>query len=367
MVVAASTAAARTMRIPPPPEVEGMMWLASAMLIFSSQSSVYVLLNKFRGDIFNACNILCASSTYASIMMIGYFVFYKSTLSWNEVKALSQTQWIALTCGSILYSVVGPFFYLTALTTVEVPIATILQRLETLYFLVLTYCFAGEHFTYWNIFNVFLTCIGVLTAVIWYQTFPIGYFYVIISGAAYSGSLLISKKYLTSIHVGVVAVFRVVIGAFLFHMLNLGLNKGKIGQLSNGTLWLYCLPFGFIYIFLGQITWLISLDRNSPVVINIGTNVLFILALIFAAIVIQQYPNKSEWVSSVIILISIISSMWEIVRKIKYEGEEKEEEGEEKQCASNIITEEAGQHGAVMNVMLASARDREDSLIFKKL
>ena len=185
-----------------------MLWLCGSILIFSSQSSFYVLLNKFRSDLFGACNTLCASTLYASVMMLGYFVFYKQTLTWKDVGALSKTEWIALISSSMLYSFIGPYFFLNALTTVEIPIATILQRLETIYFMGLSFCFAEEHFTNWSIFNAALTCIGVLTALIWKQVFPIGYLFMIISGVAFSGYVKFS--------VFVVATARLLFATFFF-------------------------------------------------------------------------------------------------------------------------------------------------------
>jgi hypothetical protein len=54
--------------------VPGEASLLNALLIFSSQNSVFKLLNNSNEDIFSPCNILCAASTYGFIFMFSYYV-----------------------------------------------------------------------------------------------------------------------------------------------------------------------------------------------------------------------------------------------------------------------------------------------------
>ena len=108
-------------------------------------------------------------------------------------------------------------------------------------------------------------------------------------------------------------IYRILIGAILFHILNLALSNA--GSLSHGILWIYILPYGFMFIFLGQIARRTALELNSPVKISLGTNVLFILSLIFAAAIVQQYPNVNQFVASSIILLGIVSGLSEILWK----------------------------------------------------
>lgn len=136
---------------------------------------------------------------------------------------------------------------------------------------------------------------------------------------------------------------------------------GTAGQVASGTLWLYCLPFGFVYYFLGQIAWLKTLELNAPVTINIGTNILFIVSLLFAAVIIKQYiADASQWVASSIILLGIVSSIYEIVWKKKHEAEEagKGEGVKRKESTSSMTAVDAGQE--VMNVMLPNCSGEED-------
>ena len=126
-----------------------------------------------------------------------------------------------------------------------------------------------------------------------------------------------------------------VVGAILFHILNMILMDGDVGSLSYSTLWLYALPYGFVYYFMGQIAWLTSLELNPPVTISIGTNVNFILSLVFAAGVVRQYPDDSEWVASSIIFAGIVSSICEIL--CRSHDEDIEEDGGEEYKGDDVL------------------------------
>jgi drug/metabolite transporter (DMT)-like permease len=124
--------------------------------------------------------------------------------------------WMLL--GSVLYSVIGPFLYLTGLASTDVPTAAIIQRMESLNFLFLAYFALGAPITPWTFFSAALTFCGIVLAVIspvfFDDTIKIstGSLFILLSGYAFSCSLIISKKYLTDIPVAVLAVFRVSLG-----------------------------------------------------------------------------------------------------------------------------------------------------------
>jgi len=109
--------------------------------------------------------------------------------------------------------------------------------------------------------------------------------------------------------------------------------------------------------------WLKTLELNAPVTITIGTNILFIVSLLFAAVVIKQYiADASQWVASSIILLGIVSSIYEIVWKKKHEAEEEGKgeggKGKGKESTSSMSAVDAGQE--VMNVMLPICSGKED-------
>ena len=305
----------------------GTTALALSVLIFSSSSSVYVLLNSTDEETFSPCNVLCTSNTYGVIFMVLYLVVYKKTLTTNHVRRLTRIDLGALLVGSILYQVVGPYFFYLALDSLSVPAASILQRLESLYFLFLSYMFLRADISAWALVSASLSLFGVLLATFWNSivgeqaSYPRGIMYIIISGFAYSGSLLTTKKYLSQCNTGLVAIARSVVGTILFHLVSI--SMGQSDSLYKAKAWILTLPFGFIYVFMGQVAWTTALQRAKPVYLSVGTSALFPMTLTWSAIVINTFPNTSQWVAAVFIVLGIASSVSEAM----YKDAKKENDG----------------------------------------
>jgi drug/metabolite transporter (DMT)-like permease len=289
-----------------------------AISIFSSSGVVYVLLNNSDSDVFTSCNMLCAASSYALIFMVIFFVFYRKSISSEDITSISPYVWFQMLCGSTLYSVVGPYFFWEALTNITVPMASIIQRLESINFLLLSFFFLGTEITRWTIISSSFIFLGVFLAIVFsfYQgEASISYLYVIVSGYAMSTSLFISKKYLSKVNTGIVVITRVAVGAVLFHLLSL--TMGMKDHLYSSKLWLTMLPYGFVYIFIAQILWIHSLTTVPPTTISIGTNLLFILALIWSALLLRTYPTITQWICASMITIGLALNITETLYKSK--------------------------------------------------
>ena len=197
----------------------GSCALLVSLLIFSSSGSVFTLLNDMDSDVFMPCNVLCSSNMIGAVLLSVYF--RDSILKKELYLKISSTQYIWMFIGSILYSVVGPFLYLTGLASTDVPTAAIIQRLESLNFLVLSFLALGTTITKWTLFSSMLTLCGIILAIISPVFFGNevelagGAILILLSGYAFSFSLLISKKYLSDIPVAILAVFRVIFGQYL--------------------------------------------------------------------------------------------------------------------------------------------------------
>mmetsp|Transcript_18261 Transcript_18261/g.26680 ORF Transcript_18261/g.26680 Transcript_18261/m.26680 type:complete len:312 (+) Transcript_18261:473-1408(+) len=239
--------------------------------------------------------------------------------------------WMVL--GSVLYSVVGPFLYLTGLASTDVPTAAITQRMESLNFLFLSYIFLGASISSWTMVNASLTLCGIILAVIspvfWGDSVKVstGALFILLSGYAFSSSLLISKKYLSKISVGVLAVFRVLLGSVLYHFLVLALGE-NLGNLYSSKLWIAMAPYGFVYVFGGQICWLLALQKASPISISMGTTFLFVLTLCWSAALLGVLPTTAQWIGSAFLVTSILSSVVEVRYKALESAQESAIKGE---------------------------------------
>ena len=75
------------------------------------------------------------------------------------------------------------------------------------------------------------------------------------------------------------------------------------------------LPYGFVYICLGQVCWIHAVKEVSPIIIAVSTNFLFILTILFSALLLREFPNIGQWAAICFILVGIAVSMLEEIQK----------------------------------------------------
>lgn len=291
----------------------GFVYLCIAMAIFSSSSSAYYWLNHFDPEVFDQCTVLCASNMVGLLFVL---IFYRHWLTKETFKSLSVWDWLWLLLGSFFYSVLAPFLFMSGLDTVTVADAAILSRMESINILVLAFVFLGQNVTRWAMFNAMLTFLGIVCTLVspllFRQDagFSTGNVLILASGWAYSLSLLISMKTLRTIPVAVVAIFRVAIGTLMFHLLIVFMG-GDTMELYNSRLWTYIGPYGLVWVFGGQVFWLLALSNVSPVTLSVGTTCLFVLTIFWSIVALGQLPTESQWIGVAIITASIASSIAE--------------------------------------------------------
>lgn len=93
-----------------------------------------------------------------------------------------------------------------------------MHRLEAVNFLIVSTLFLGERHSLWIVLNSLLTVCGVIIAILepvysegqsLKTALGIGYIYLLLGSWGYALSLLLTKKYLVSIPVGILALFKV--------------------------------------------------------------------------------------------------------------------------------------------------------------
>jgi drug/metabolite transporter (DMT)-like permease len=187
----------------------GNISLITSILVFSSNSAVYQGISNANPEVFTACNVLCAQSLVGLALLLPLF--------WRDLRPRNlanrtKTEWIALIIGTILFSVLGPFFNLTALHHLSVPSVAILQMVEPVCLVLFARVFFGEIIDSWSGCNTFLNVIGIAVAVASSPffgqpvAFPIGSVYQLLSSVCYVASLLISNSYLHEVPMGLLLV-----------------------------------------------------------------------------------------------------------------------------------------------------------------
>ncbi len=293
----------------------GYFYLSLAMLIFSASNSVFVLLHGIDEQALNACSILCASNLVGLFLML---ILFRKKLTLEVLLTITKVDWMWLFIGSFLYSCIAPYFILTGLSRISVDMVGILQRMESINILILGYFFIGTKVSTWCVCNAFITFIGILLTLISPLffgekiEFSVGMLYVLLGGISYSSSLIISMLCIHRIPLAVVAVFRVSIGTLMFHIFMAVMIQDYMwNELRNATLWLYMIPYGIIFVFGGQMCWLMALSTASTQAISIGTTTLFILTILWGIIILKKIPTKEEWIGFSILSVSIVSSVCE--------------------------------------------------------
>lgn len=214
-----------------------------------------------------------------------------------------------------------------ALQSITIASAAILTRLESLEFLVLAVLFMSEKVDLWSLSNSALTLIGILVALLSPPLFgqPLefsnGFVLMVLSGFFYVASLFVTKKWLSGIPTGILAVLRVGLGTLIYHLTVLlrGSNVGLV-DLYTKAYWSQVWWYALLYVSLAQTVWLTALANADSTTISVGTTTLFVLTLLWAMVLLDSFPTGPQWLGSFFIGASVVSS---IARSIKQAGVKK--------------------------------------------
>lgn len=216
-------------------------------------------------------------------------------------------------------------------------------RLESVDFLMASAWFLGDRYGRWVQVNALLTVVGVVTAIAFplvVQHHPmegkVGYMYLVLGGWGYTLSLLITKKYLVPLPVGLLSLFKLSLGTILFHFLSVWqhgqMDIPSIASSSSSSYLYYpssllrtMLWYAPLFVTSTQILWLRALKLCPPSVLSIGMNANFIVTVLMGGVILGKWPTMGELVGGVFILISIVSGVAETL--LDGRMKDREEEG----------------------------------------
>jgi len=272
----------------------GVLALCAAVMIASSKDAVFKSI--FANDPnFTACNVLCGSNL---IGLITLPMVFKKDLTMTKLKTIKRRQWAVMSAATIFYSVLGPMLYLMGLQMSSVVDAAILSRLESLEFLLVSIFLLNEKVDRWAIINALIIFSGVLVSFLYPDPFSASLttaqLKICLGGFCFVASLVITKKYLSAVPVGILGMFRVAAGTIVYHtqaMINETENrKGYFEYNMWKDLWWYAL----IYVTLFQAVWLFALQNAKSIHISLGTTCLFLLSIGWAGLLIPEDVDLSE-------------------------------------------------------------------------
>ena len=231
--------------------------------------------------------------------------------------------------GCLLANVLGSVAYLQGLRLTSVPARAMTGRLESVDFLAASAWFLGDRYGGWVQLNALLTVLGVVTAVIFpivVQHHPmegkVGYVYLVLGGWGYTLSLLITKKYLVDLPVGLLSLVKLSLGTLLFHILSVWqhgkMDMPSMTSSSSSSSFYYppallrtMLWYAPLFVTSTQVLWLRALKLCSPSVLFIGMNANFVVTVLMGGVILGKWPTVGEMVGGAFILVSIVSGISE--------------------------------------------------------
>eukprot|EP01064_Diplonema_japonicum_P019328 TRINITY_DN2802_c0_g1_i1.p1 TRINITY_DN2802_c0_g1~~TRINITY_DN2802_c0_g1_i1.p1 ORF type:complete len:358 (+),score=47.38 TRINITY_DN2802_c0_g1_i1:64-1137(+) len=293
----------------------GELCFVLSLLIFSQVPSVVQWLYRLNSEVFTACSILCASNMVGAI---AFPLFFRAELSRERLRKVPFHEWVVLCVSAVLYSAIGPALQLTALRYTSVTTMAVTQRFESVNLVIYSWIFTSVVPSTWCKANTGL----IVTCIFMYLSFAVsanpdeslkGPVYTVLSGWAYSTSLILTKR-LEVMSVGQVAVGRAVMGTVFYHFMAVTLqNEESLSMIYSQELWTYMIWYGIVYVFLGQYFWTIALKECPPVTLSAGVTSLFPLQVFWSVVILGTAPTFPEKIVTAVLVVIVASCTAEIL------------------------------------------------------
>lgn len=304
-------------RIPSP------VYLTLAVVIFSSANAVTTRIIELgqahtidgRNPI-SLCNVLFVGNLCALVLML--LIFYPN---WqlDEFKKLTSKDWCLLTITSVLSRAIAPGLMFTALGQTNVTNVVLIGRLEPIFTLILSIFLLKTSVNWLSLVATLISFFGIAVTVFWgvaqpatmiiHFGFGLGESLVAIAALISAITTIVSKQQLQSIPVSIFTVYRSLVGTFAFFWIAVILyGFHHFMDVFSPILWQWMLVYAAIIVVLGQLAWLAGLKNASFIQINLVSLVTPILAIIFAYLILQEIPTKTQYFGGSILLLGAILS-----------------------------------------------------------
>lgn len=237
-------------------------------------------------------------------------------------------------------------------------------RLESVDLLVASALFLGHTTSPWVGANALLTVAGVVLAVAYPSMAGqadthslVGYLFLAAGGWGYTLSLIITKRFLVHIPVGLLSLFKLALGTVLFHAISSLQHHTGAGAMGlySWPLWRSMLWYAPLFVTSTMVLWLRALKLCSPAVLSIGMNSNFVVrarscvcvcfwllaqprypsflaahatsppkqthththitqvTIAFGVLIVHKWPTPAECIGGGFILVSILSGIAETI------------------------------------------------------
>jgi drug/metabolite transporter (DMT)-like permease len=299
------------------------VYLGFALLIFASSNSItrkIVEIGKYnpidgRNPI-SLCNVLFVGNICALGLML--LIFHKHWTLHN-LKALTRKDWISLTVMGILSGAIVPALIFTALGQTNVTNIVLIGRIEPIFTLVLSVWLLQSQVNSWTILGSLASFAGaVTTAFLTNSTqkmtmlgFQLGTGEILVAIAAViaSISIVVNKLQLQSIPIGIITIYRNVLGTLIFFLLANFLYGAKhFADVLSPFLWQWMLIYAAIIVVVGQLCWLMGLKKATSTEINLASLFNPIIAIFMAYLILGEVPTSAQYWGGSLLLVGVVLS-----------------------------------------------------------
>ena len=302
-------------------KIPGQFYLWVAIIIFGASGSITRKLSEIGAMQFmnghnpiSLCNVLFVGNICALGIML---IVYHNELAAEKIAQISRSEWVNLTIVALLGGALTPAAIFHALTLTPVNNIILLGRLEVPIVLLLSKFILGAKLEKRQKVGIAIVLSGVIIAVGRNSsTYPLSGFtlgegeLLTIAAAIFSSiSILISKRNLASVSVGIYGIFRTGLGSIVFLFLGTLLyGHQHFGEAFSPFLWKWMLVYGAIIVVVGQSCWIKGF-RESP----ISTSAIIscfhpIAGMLFAYWILAELPTMSQVIGGLVLLVGLLLS-----------------------------------------------------------
>ncbi len=321
-------------------------WLWVSILIYAASNSVVAKIGQLGAmhpinghNPISFCNLLFAGNLVAGITLL---IVYRKDWRFDVIKTTPFKDWVCMFFIILMSGVLAPAFFFIALMITDVTNVVLISTLDVPLTLVFAFLMFREKSTFFGFLGALVATIGIIAIFAlntgpmnnemtmktldignsavnhFLQTFPKAG--EILTGlATLMGviAILLSRKLLESVSVGIFSVFRMLAGLILFSIIVLSVfGVHHFDDLFSPFLWVWMIVYGAIIIVFGQITWFKGIKGGaSSTDISVATALTPIAGTLFAFIILGEVPNKAQYIGGGIIILGIIISLLGTIRE----------------------------------------------------
>lgn len=299
------------------------VYLVFAILIFASSNSLTRKIVEIGKDNLidgrnpiSLCNVLFVGNICALGLML--LIFHKHwTL--HKLKALTRKDWLSITFTGILSGAIAPALIFTALGQTNVTNIVLIGRIEPIFTLLLSVWLLRSQVNSWTILGSLVSFVGAVTTAFLTNSpqkmtmlgFQLGTGEILVAIAAVivSISTVVNKLQLRSIPLGIITIYRNVLGTLIFFMLANFLYGAKhFADVLSPFLWQWMLIYAAIIVVTGQLCWLIGVKKATSTELNLASLFNPIIAIFMAYLILGEVPTSAQYWGGSLLLIGVVLS-----------------------------------------------------------